>query len=147
MLNDIYNKKILELAGNTPVFERLESCDASCTKQSKLCGSKVSVDLNFDGDVVSAYAHDVKACMLGQAACAIMAAHIVGSDFAELKQLNGEVRAMLKDDGASPTGKWADIAALQPVKDVKARHASTLLVFEAVCEAIDRYQGDDKAMT
>ena len=138
MLNDLYNQKILELAGNIPVMDRIKDCDVSSMKHSKLCGSKVSVDLKLDGDVVTDYAHDVKACMLGQAACSIMAQHIVGSSRSELFDLRDAVSAMLKSDGVPPTGKWGDIAALQPVKDVKARHASTLLVFDAVCDALEQ---------
>ncbi len=137
MLNDLYNQKILELAGNIPVTVKLENCDACSVKQSKLCGSKIGVELALDGDVVVGYAHDVKACMLGQAASAIMAQHIVGSNRSELVQLRDAVTAMLKSDGAPPAGKWSDVAALQPVKDVKARHTSTLLVFEAVCDAFE----------
>ncbi len=138
MLNDLYNQKILELAGNIPVMERIKDCDISSMKHSKLCGSKVSVDLKLDGEVITEYAHDVKACMLGQAACSIMAHHIVGSTRSELFALRDAVTDMLKSDGAPPTGKWGDIAALQPVKDVKARHTSTLLVFDAVCDALEK---------
>ena len=136
MLNDIYNAKILELAGNIPLCERLEDADGTAVQHSKLCGSKVTVDLNMVDGVVAEYGQDVKACALGQAACSIMAQNVVGSTPQELMIVRDQVRAMLKEDGAPPEGKWADIAALQPVKDIKARHPSTMLVFDAVCEAV-----------
>ena len=136
MLNDIYNAKILELAGNIPFCQRLSDPDGTSVKQSKLCGSKVSVDLKFTDGVVSHYGQEVRACALGQAACSIMARHVVGSNGEELCALRDQVFAMLKEDGSAPQGKWADIAALQPVKDFKARHPSTMLVFEAVCEIV-----------
>jgi NifU-like protein involved in Fe-S cluster formation len=138
MLNEIYNAKILELAGNIPLCERLTDADGSAVKHSRLCGSKVSVDVKLDGDVVVAYGQDVKACALGQAACSIMARHIVGANKKDLRSLRDQVFAMLKEDGKPPNGEWADIAALQPVKDFKARHPSTMLVFDAVCEAIEQ---------
>jgi NifU-like protein involved in Fe-S cluster formation len=47
---------------------------------------------------------------------------------------------MLKENGAPPTGEWADIAVLEPVRDYKARHASTLLTFDAVAAAIDQIE-------
>lgn len=141
MLNDIYNTRIIELAGNIPRLGRLPSPDASATAHSKLCGSTVKIDLAMDGDVVTDFAHDVKACALGQASSSIMARHVVGSTAGELRALRETVRKMLKENGAPPTEtKWADIAALEPVRDYKARHASTLLTFDAVVDAIGQIE-------
>lgn len=138
MLDDVYNRRILELAGNIPRLGRLEHPDASATAHSRLCGSTVTIDLTMDGDVVTDFAHDVKACALGQASSSVMATHVVGSTAAELRALRETMRAMLKENGPAPTGKWADLAILMPVRDYKARHASTLLPFDAVVEALDR---------
>src|SRR3954468_3233596 len=141
MLNDIYNKRIIELAGNIPRLGRLPAPDASATAHSKLCGSTVKIDLAMDGDVVTDFAHDVKACALGQASSSIMASHVVGSTAEELRALRETVRKMLKENGAPPSeGKWADIALLEPVRDYKARHASTLLTFDAVVDAIGQIE-------
>jgi NifU-like protein involved in Fe-S cluster formation len=140
MLNDIYNKRILDLAADIPRLGRLEHPDASAMAHSKLCGSTVTVDLAMDGDVVTDFAHDVKACALGQASSSIMARHVVGSTAAELRELKDIVRRMLKENGAPPTGKWEDVAVLEPVRDYKARHASTMLTFEAVVDAIGKIE-------
>ncbi len=140
MLNDIYNKRIIELAGNIPRLGRLPDPDASATAHSKLCGSTVKVDLKMEGPVVTDFAHDVKACALGQASSSIMASHVVGSTADELRDLRETVRKMLKENGSPPQGKWADIALLEPVRDYKARHASTLLTFDAVVDAIGQIE-------
>ena len=140
MLNDIYNKKIIELAGNIPRLGRLADPDASATAHSKLCGSTVKVDLKMQDGVVSDFAHDVKACALGQASSSIMARHVIGSNAAELRELRETVRRMLKENGAPPQGKWADVAMLEPVRDYKARHASTLLTFDAVVDALGQIE-------
>jgi NifU-like protein involved in Fe-S cluster formation len=142
MMNEIYNKRILELAGNIPRIGRLEAPQASATALSKLCGSTVTIDLKMDGEVVSDFAHQVKACALGQASSSIMARHVVGSSASELRALRETVRKMLKENGAPPEGKWADIAVLEPVRDYKARHASTLLTFDAVVDAIGQIEAD-----
>src|SRR3982750_2218320 len=105
MLNDIYNKRIIELAGNIPRLGRLKDPDATATAHSKLCGSTVKVDLKMDGPVVTHFAHDGKACALGQASSSIMARHVVGSNAAELRELRESVRRMLKENGAPPEGK------------------------------------------
>ena len=140
MLNDIYNKRIIELAGNIPRLGRLPSPDATATAHSKLCGSTVKVDLRMDGPVVTDFAHEVKACALGQASSSIMASHVVGSTASELRELRESVRKMLKENGKPPQGKWADIAFLEPVRDYKARHASTMLTFDAVVDAIGQIE-------
>jgi NifU-like protein involved in Fe-S cluster formation len=140
MLNEVYNRRILELAGGIPRIGRLAAPDATATAHSKLCGSTVTVDLKLDGDVVTDFAHVVKACALGQASSSIMARNVVGSQVAELRQLRETVRRMLKENGAPPIGKWADIAVLEPVRDYKARHASTMLTFDAVVSAIDQIE-------
>ncbi len=140
MLNDIYNKKIIELAGNIPRLGRLADPDAPATAHSKLCGSTVKVDVKMQDGVVSDFAHDVKACALGQASSSIMARHVIGSNAAELRELRETVRRMLKENGAPPQGKWADVAMLEPVRDYKARHASTLLTFDAVVDAVGQIE-------
>lgn len=140
MLNDVYNSRILELAGNIPRLGRLPAPDASATAHSKLCGSTVTIDLKMDGDTVTDFAHDVKACALGQASSSIMARNVIGARAGELRDLRDNVRRMLKENGAPPSGKWADIAVLEPVRDYKARHASTMLTFDAVVSAIDKIE-------
>ena len=141
MLNEVYNKRIIELAGSIPRIGRLPAADASATAHSKLCGSTVTVDLKMDGDTVTDFAHEVKACALGQASSSIMARNVVGAKADELRALRDTVRKMLKENGAPPAaGKWADIAVLEPVRDYKARHASTMLTFDAVVDAIGQIE-------
>ena len=145
MINDVYNARILELAGNIPRLGRLPAPDASATAHSKLCGSTVTIDLKMDDGQVSDFAHDVKACALGQASSSIMARTIVGSKPAELRELRETMRKMLKENGPPPTGRWADLAVLEPVRDYKARHASTLLTFDAVVSALDQIEAKKQA--
>jgi NifU-like protein involved in Fe-S cluster formation len=145
MLNEVYNSRILELAGNIPRLGRLSDADATATAHSKLCGSTVTVDLKMEGDTVTDFSHDVKACALGQASSSIMARNVIGAKADELRSLRETVRRMLKENGAPPSGKWADIAVLEPVRDYKARHASTLLTFDAVTAAIEQIEAKRRA--
>jgi NifU-like protein involved in Fe-S cluster formation len=144
MLNDVYNARILELAGNIPRLGRLQDPDASATAHSKLCGSTVTVDIKLDHGEVTDFAHDVKACALGQASSSIMARHVIGAKPRELRELREIVRKMLKENGPPPTGRWAEVAVLEPVRDYKARHASTLLTFDAVVSALDKIEANER---
>src|SRR3954469_2768154 len=118
MINEVYNKRILELAGNIPRLGRLGEPTASATAHSKLCGSTVTVDVKMAGDEVTDFAHNVKACALGQASSSIMARHVVGTKADDLRNLREPVRRSLKKTGAPPPldSKWADIAVLEPVR-------------------------------
>ena len=135
-LEDIYSQRILELAANSSRGTRLVAPDATATAHSKLCGSTVTLDIRMDGDTITDYGQQVRACLLGQSSAAVVAAHAVGSTSAELREVGRQMRAMLKENGAPPSGKWQDLAALEPVRDVKGRHASTLLVFDALERAM-----------
>ncbi|MEQ8700601.1 MAG: iron-sulfur cluster assembly scaffold protein [Bauldia litoralis] len=138
MIDDIYNKQILEFAGTIPRLGRLDAPDASAKAHSRLCGSTVTVDLKTDGERVTDFAHDVKACALGQASSSIMARHIIGATPDELREVRETMRRMLKENGAPPEGRFADLRFLEPVRDYKARHASTMLTFDAVVDALDQ---------
>lgn len=140
MLNEIYSRRILELAGDIPHLGRLSDPDASATARSKLCGSTVTVDVKLDGNVVTAFAHDVKACALGQASSSIMGRHVVGSTVEELLDLRETATNLLKAGGEAPEGKWEDLKVLEPLRDYKARHASILLTFDAVVDAINQIE-------
>ncbi|MCO5066137.1 MAG: iron-sulfur cluster assembly scaffold protein [Rhizobiaceae bacterium] len=140
MINDVYNAKILGFAGNIGRTGRLEHADATATAHSKLCGSTVTVDLAMQGDVVTDFAHVVKACALGQASSAIMAEHVVGATASELRAVRETMLKMLKENGSPPEGRFADLKYLEPVRDYKARHASTMLTFDAVVDAIGQIE-------
>jgi NifU-like protein involved in Fe-S cluster formation len=138
MLSDLYSDRILEAAAAIPPARRLAAPDASATKTSRVCGSEVSVDLAMKGGVVAEFGMEAKACALGQASSSIVARNIVGAAPAELYALRDAMRAMLKSGGPPPEGaRWRELEALVAIRDYPQRHASTLLVFEAVCAALD----------
>ena len=137
-LSDLYSSEIIRIAGRLAPENRLKSPDASARRASRICGSVVEVDIKLKEGKVSEYAHRVNACALGQTSASIMAEHIVGSTPEELYELRHQVEAMLKENGPAPTGKWADIRYLEPVRDFAPRHASVMLVFNVVAEALDK---------
>ncbi|MDR3511874.1 MAG: iron-sulfur cluster assembly scaffold protein [Caulobacteraceae bacterium] len=136
MIDDLYSTRILKLAANMPHAGRLAAPDASAEKVSKLCGSKITVDVVVKDGKVADFAQDVRACALGQAAAAVLGEHVMGASLSEIEVARDGLRAMLKADGPPPEGRFAELAVLAPVKDYPARHASTLLAFEAALEAV-----------
>lgn len=138
MIDDLYSAKLLNLAANMPRLGRLPAPDASSEKVSKLCGSRVVVDVTVEGDRVADFAQDVKACALGQASAAVLGANVIGASLSEIEMARDQFRAMLKAGADAPQGRFSDISMLAPVKDYPARHTSTLLAFEAAAEAVRR---------
>lgn len=138
MIDDLYSARLLKLAANLPHSGRLPDPDASSEKVSKLCGSRVVVDVGVEGDRVARFAQDVKACALGQASASVLGAHVLGATLAEIEMARDQFRAMLKEGADAPEGRFSDLSMLAPVKDYPARHASTLLAFEAAAEAVRR---------
>jgi NifU-like protein involved in Fe-S cluster formation len=146
-MDDIYNSKILEFAGNISRAGVLPDADAVSEKHSKLCGSKVRVHLKMDHGTVQDFSPEVRACALGQASSSIMARHVVGATVEEIRKAREDMLAMLKEGGEGPSGRFEDMRYLKPVKDYKARHPSTMLTFEAVVDAIDQIEARERAET
>jgi NifU-like protein involved in Fe-S cluster formation len=138
-LSDLYSEKILELAGNQPMPGRLTDAHASARRVSRVCGSVIEVDVRVEEGIVTGYGHQVQACALGQTSAAIVATHVVGVSVAEVHRVRDEMTAMLKSEGPPPSGeRWSDLRYLEPVRDYRPRHTSTLLVFDALCDALDK---------
>lgn len=147
MIDDLYSARILTLVANMPRSGRLAAPQASAEKVAKLCGSKITVDVVVEDGKVVDYAQDVSACALGQAAAAVLGQNVIGADLSEIELARDSLFAMLKSNGSPPAGRFAELAVLEPVKDYPARHASTLLAFEATVEAVRKATGASETRT
>ena len=136
MIDELYSARILKLVAEIPRAGRLPAPDASSEKVAKLCGSRIIVDVRVKDGRVADFAQEVKACALGQASAAVLGAHVIGASLEEIEMARNALRDMLKADGPPPEGRFAELAVLEAVKDYPARHASTLLAFEAAVEAV-----------
>ena len=138
-MSELYHNRILELAAGIPHVGRLSDAEGSVTRVSRVCGSVVHVDLKLDeaGDTVTDIAVDPQACALGQAATAILAEHAVGATVQEIIAARDALKAMLKEGGKPPEGRFWELRHLEPVADYPPRHASTMLAFEAAVAAIE----------
>lgn len=136
----LYSARILALAAEIPHVGRLDQPDGTARKRSPLCGSTVTVDLTTQNGLIADFAHDVKACALGQAAASVVAQAVIGLDRATVQRGRDELAAMLKDGGPVPTAPFDGLAVLEPARDYKNRHASIMLGFDATLAALDDAQ-------
>ncbi len=139
-MDDIYSARILSHAGNVTRLGVLGDADASAAAHSKLCGSRLTVYVKLTDGAVSDFSHEVKACALGQASSAIMAASVIGATPDEIRAARGAMLAMLKEGGEGPGGRFSEMRCLLPVRDYPARHGSVMLTFDALVKALDELE-------
>ncbi|MBV0912040.1 iron-sulfur cluster assembly scaffold protein [Anianabacter salinae] len=132
----LYSGRILALATDIPLTDRLEAPQATVKKRSPLCGSTVTVDVVMEDGRITGFGQDVKACALGQASASVVGASIIGRTRAEVEQARDDLKAMLKSDGPAPGAPFGDLEVLIPARDYKNRHASIMLTLEATAEAM-----------
>ena len=137
-MDDLYHPRILELAADIPHVGRLDAPDGASTKVSRVCGSVVTVELKLTNGVVSAIAVHPKACALGQAATGVLAMNAIGASPQDIRAARDALRAMLKDGGSPPGGRFWELRHLEGVRDYPARHASTMLAFDAAVDALEQ---------
>lgn len=137
MIDELYSARILKLAANLPHSGRLPAPEGTGERVAKLCGSKAIVDVTLDdAGRVAAFAQDVKACALGQAAAGVLGESVTGATAQELEQARDAMLAMLKSGGDGPEGRFEGLRALRQVADYPARHASTMVAIEATLDAV-----------
>lgn len=135
-LINLYSGRILALAADIPLNQRLKAPQATVKRRSPLCGSTVTVDVVTKDGRVAEFGQDVKACALGQASASVTAANIIGRNRAEVETARDQLKAMLKEDGPVPDAPFDGLEVLMPARDYKNRHASILLALEATAEAM-----------
>ncbi|WP_455481397.1 iron-sulfur cluster assembly scaffold protein [Bartonella sp. B12(2025)] len=140
MIDNIYSDKILKYAAHISKIGRLNDPDATSKKHARLCGSTVTVDLKVENCIVTDFAHEVHACVLGQASASLLASHIIGQTTQNLKILRDIIYRMLTKDGPPPQAPFEAFSCLQPIKGYKARHASTMLPFDATIDCIEQIE-------
>lgn len=132
----LYSGRILALAADIPHLGHLTSPDGSAKKRSPLCGSTVTVEVALKDGKVAGFAQDVRACALGQASAAVLGEVAIGRTRAELEAARSALSVMLKEGGPVPAAPFAGYEVLLPARGYKNRHASILLVLDAICEAV-----------
>ena len=138
MIDDLYSARILTLAANLPHAGRLPAPEGTGERVAKLCGSRATVAVVLDDrGRIAAFAQDVTACALGQAAAGVLGQHVVGASLSEIADARDAMIGMLKSGGEGPSGRFEDLRLLKQVADYPARHASTLVSLEATLEAVN----------
>ena len=137
MIDALYSTQILRLAADLPHSGRLAAPDGTGERVARLCGSRAVVDVTLDAaGRIAAFAQDIKACALGQAAAGVLGGAVIGATLEDLADARDAMAAMLKAGGEGPIGRFEGLRALKQVADYPARHASTMVAVEATLAAV-----------
>ncbi len=136
-LIQLYSQRILALAADIPLTDRLVAPQATAKRRSPLCGSTITVDLELQDGRVAAFGQDVRACALGQASASVLGRNVIGASRDQIAAARSALSAMLKSGGPPPVAPFDELAVLLPARDYKNRHASILLVWDATIAAFD----------
>lgn len=137
MTAPLYNIDILRLAAAIPHLDRIENPTATVERRSPTCGSRVTVDVVVEDGVVTGFGQEVRACALGQAAAALLGAHVVGRRAEEIAAASDELADFLSGERDDPGG-WPGLELFAAARPYAARHPSIRLAFEAAAEAAGR---------
>ena len=136
-MNEIYTDTILALAASLPPYHPLPAPVLSGKAVSAICGSKIDVELHLDAaGHITAFAQQVKACLIGQASAALIQQHIVGLDLETTNRVARQVDDMLHGGPVPTDAPWQSYECFKPVRAYPARFSAVLLVFEALNNAM-----------
>ncbi|MCG8490561.1 MAG: iron-sulfur cluster assembly scaffold protein [Sneathiellales bacterium] len=132
----LYNKQILGLAASISRVGRLDAPDASVTAYSRICGSRIIVDVKLTNEIITDYAHELRACAIGQAVASVIAETVIGLTVDQIDEGAKILNSILKDKTLPPPGLWAGLEPFLPVADFRNRHSSALLPFHGLQRAL-----------
>jgi NifU-like protein involved in Fe-S cluster formation len=132
----LYSARILALAADMPHTTRLAAPHGTARRRSPLCGSTVTVDVTLDGDRITDFAQEVRACALGQAAASVVGSAVIGTTIGQVEQAAAELAAMLAQGGPPPAAPFDGLSVLAPARDYRNRHASIQLALQATLDAV-----------
>jgi NifU-like protein involved in Fe-S cluster formation len=132
----LYTTEILRLAASIPHLGPLENAQAEAEVRSPTCGSIVSAQVTLDeAGCVAGLGQQVQACAFGQASAALVGAHAIGREQAEIERALADFGAWLEGARDDPGG-WPGLGVLAPARPRRARHGAMLLPFRALLAAV-----------
>jgi NifU-like protein involved in Fe-S cluster formation len=140
----IYNAAMLRLAAEARGSGRLGERDGSAEILNPTCGDRITVDVRLARDRIAALGYEVHACVLTQASASLLGRHAPERSAAEIREVAGQIEAMLRAGGAVPGGAWSDYAALEAVRAHGSRHECVMLPLRALLAALDEGGAKDR---
>jgi len=140
MSENLYQAQIIEWSKKTDHAKGLENVHCRATSSNPLCGDRITVELELDGEVVKSIACQVRGCLLCKASSSILAELAGGLTFDQLISMKLDLDLALKSSTDDPEAFPQEYRMFYPVRYHKSRHSCVILPFEAVIKAISEYR-------
>lgn len=134
-LAQLYESRVRDWARKVRNDARLAPADLTVSRTSPLCGSTLALDIRHEGEVVTALGYRARACTLGMASTAVVAARAPGLSFGEIAETGARLAALLAGEDVVFADHWAELGMFTAARAFPTRHGSIMLPFDALAEA------------
>jgi nitrogen fixation NifU-like protein len=139
-LKDLYRDVIVDHNRKPRNFGRLDPADAHAEGVNPLCGDRLDLYVNLDGERLRELRFEGKGCAISVASASLMTEALAGRTRAEARRYFDEVHALLTQQEFSPTFDLGKLAALSGVREFPARVKCASLCWHTLNAALARQQ-------
>ena len=137
-LKDLYRDVIVDHNRNPRNFGKLDPADAHADGHNPLCGDRLSVYVNLDGDRIRDVKFDGSGCAISVASASLLTEAVKGKSRGEVKTLFDEMHTLLtQHDAPVDPAKLGKLAALSGVREFPARVKCASLCWHTLNAALD----------
>ncbi len=137
-LKDLYRDVIVDHNRNPRNFGKLEPADAHADGHNPLCGDRLTVYANLDGERITDVKFDGSGCAISVASASLLTEAVKGKTRAEVHRLFEDVHTLLtRHDADVDLGKLGKLAALSGVREFPARVKCASLCWHTLNAALE----------
>ena len=137
-LRELYQEVILDHNKHPRNFRELDGADRHADGYNPLCGDRLAVYINLDGDVITDVGFLGSGCAISKASASLMTDAIKGKTIAEAQHLFEEFHSMVTGDTTDvDQGNLGKLAVLAGVRDYPTRVKCASLAWHTLRAACD----------
>ncbi len=137
-LRELYQEVILDHNKHPRNFREIDGADRHADGHNPLCGDRLAVYVNLDGDVIADVSFLGSGCAISKASASLMTDAVCGKTLAEAQQLFREFHRMVTDNDASvDNGLLGKLAVLAGVRNYPIRVKCASLAWHTLRAACD----------
>ncbi len=135
-LTDLYQEVILDHNRRPRNFRRIETPSHHAEGFNPLCGDKLSLTMQVDGDSIADVAFEGSGCAISKASASLMTEALKGKTVAHARELFDKFQAMITSDHAGPTADLGKLSVLAGVREFPARIKCASLAWHTMKAAV-----------
>ena len=137
-LSDLYQEVILDHNRRPRNFRALESATHRAEGYNPLCGDRLNLYVQVDGDVITDVAFQGTGCAISKASASLMTDAVKGHTVGEARELFERFHHVVTTPPDQPVEDLGKLSALAGVREFPARVKCASLAWHALKAALDR---------